>query len=848
MTRQLRLALSMHDDRTVEAASDHDMTAENEPPAEQVTTAPGSALRESAGIAGLSDEEAARRLARDGRNALPVGRPDTLGRAVVRQLADTVVVVLLVAALLTVLVGDLSDTAVILAVILLNTALGVSQERRSDRALAELADLTAPQAAVQRSGQRREIDAREVVRGDVVILAAGDIVPADLTLSTTRALQADESSMTGESVPVDKGTSDMLLAGSVITRGSGCGTVTATGADTALAGIAREVAIVAPSTPLQRQLSTLGHRLAFIVALAALAVMALALAAGRSLDTSLVIGLSLAVAAIPESLPAVVSLSLALGARRMSARGVLTRRLSAVEALGSVTVVATDKTGTLTTGAMQVTGAWWPAGGSRDVLYTAAVLCNDAAAGPTSGSRDDPTETALVAAAAQAGIDVQSARSRYPRVAEEPFDAAAAQMITTHSSPDAAERGVFDVVKGSPEAVAALLADGPTAADLAVHAAEYAAAGARVLAIADRRRPAGWRLLGIVSMTDPVRPTAPSFVDAFHTAGVRTVMITGDHPDTAAAIGAAVGIDSIHARTPPERKADILADLQHSGEVVAMTGDGVNDAPALRRADIGVAMGRRGTEVAKQAADLVLTGDDLSALQPAIGEGRRMYDNLRRFLRYALAGGLAEVLIMLLGPAVGLAVPLRAGQILWVNLLTHGLPGVAMGNEPAEPDVLRRPPRLPAERLLDRDTAVRVAVLGGAVTTACLLAAVASRRSGGHWQSLLFATLIFAQLAIALAVRPRHTRPRDNPLLPLTVIINVALALAALYWAPLQDLLHTTALTGTELAVAVGAAAAVGIVAAVQQRIAPRAPRPGFAGPSPARRIGNPPTPAKDDA
>jgi len=762
-------------------------------------------------VTGLSERQAARQLVADGRNELPVGRSVGWLGAIGRQLADTVIVVLLVAAGLTAAVGDLPDMAVILAVVVINTALGAGQEVRSGRALAALADLTAPHATVVRDGKPRDIDAREVVCGDVLRLVAGDIVAADARLDFAESMQVDESMLTGESIPAVKQVGERVFAGTVVTRGRGDAVVDATAHDTAIGGIAKSLRDAERVlTPLQRQLATLGRHLAIAVAVAAAAVATISLASGRSVEISLVLAISLAVAAIPESLPAVVSLSLAMAARRMAGRGVLTRRLAAVEALGSVTMLAADKTGTLTEGRMSLAELWPEANtpGARSLLEAGA-LCNDACAtvDGSPAARDDPTEVALVVAATAAGIDVAELRTSYPRTAEVPFDVATARMYTTHVRPDGTD---LTLCKGSPEAVLREIADAPGAQEAA---ARLAGIGRRVLAVASRGQ--GWQLLGLVALADPPRAQARALVAAFRSAGVRPVMITGDHPATAQAVAGAVGIepDDVYARVRPEQKTAIVAALRSRGEVVAMTGDGVNDAPALHTSDIGVAMGRTGTEVAKQAADLVLTGDDLSSMVLAIGEGRRAYDNLRRFLHYALAGGVAEVLIMILGPLAGFALPLQAGQILWVNLLTHGLPGVAMGNEPAEADVLRRPPRPRNEQLLDGPIAHRVVALGAVIAAASLLAGLYAHHAQRPWQSTIFVSLTLGQLLVALALRPRRASGQRNPLLLAAVLFNVVLAVLAVSWLPLRELLRTEQLDPRDFLPCLLAAALVGAVA-----------------------------------
>jgi Ca2+-transporting ATPase len=773
-----------------------------------------TATQTTGGISGITEREAAARLLAEGRNEVPSGQRLSLPRAIWHQLTDTVILVLIAAAGLTAAVGDGTDTAVVA----LNTALGAGQEVRSGHALAALAALVAPRATVVRDGRPREISAAEVVRGDRVRLAAGDIVPADATLVSAESLQVDESTLTGESIAIDKGTGDRLYAGTVITRGRCDGLVDATAGATAVGAIARS--LDNPSggpTPVQRQLSVLGRRLAAGAAVIAVVVAVLNLDAGRGAETSVVLAISIAVAAIPESLPAVVSLSLAMAARRMSAHGVLIRRLAAVEALGSVTVLAADKTGTLTQGRVSVEEVWTPSGTdeARRRLLQAGALCNDAYASDTGrpGHRDDPIEVALVDAAKRAGIGVGSLRAAWPRTREVPFDAAIAQMATTHTGPAGQ---VIEICKGSPDT---LLDAGSNPARSA--AERLATDGYRALAVTQAADDS-IELLGLVGFRDPPRADAGRVVAAFQRAGVRTVMITGDHPATAAAVASAVGIaedghgPAVYARVRPREKAAIVAQLHDAGELVAMTGDGVNDAPALRAADVGVSMGERATEVARQAADMVLTRDDLSVMIPAIAEGRRAYDNLRRFLHYALSGGLAEVLVVLVGTLASSAVPLQAGQLLWVNLLTHGLPGVAMGNEGAAADVLDRPPRSPRARLLDRGMAWRVAVLATVISLACLAADLYALYANRPWQSAIFVTLAFAQLFTALSLKPKGMHV--NPMLAAAVSLNLALTVLAVRWEPLQDLLRTRGLTGSDLVICAAAAVIPALVAFAQRR------------------------------
>jgi Ca2+-transporting ATPase len=835
--------------------------------------------------AGLSERAAAMRLAAAGANHVPMRGRRPVWRLILAQLSDTMIVVLLASAALTAVIGDHADMTVILAVIAVNTTLGVVQEIRAGRAISALGTLTAPTARVMRNGAVRLLPASEVVDGDLLRLAAGDIVPADSRLLRGEGLEVDEAALTGESVPVPKSAdtiqpadtpladrAGMLLAGTVVTRGHGDAVVTATGTRSALGGIARMLDEHQPAaTPLQRALARLGRQLSVGAALLCLLVAALGLARGEPLGAMVVTAVSLAVAAIPESLPAVVSVSLALGAQRMAARGALVRHLPAVETLGSVTVIASDKTGTLTEGTMAVARLWTPSGEAMVTgrgyepegevqwpdsglpaltdLLLAGTLCNDATlvrAGNGGWRLDgDPTEGALLAAAARGGIDVDVVRGTFPRLAEVPFDAVTARMTTAHRAPDGA---VVVVCKGAPEA----LLDGDMLEDLpgVVAAARAAAdeltrAGYRVLAAAwaTVRDVSGgslpddrFRLLGLFGLTDPLRPSAELAVAAARAAGIRTVVITGDHPTTVGVLARRLRILSddepvvtgralaagnpplaqVYARVAPEQKLDVVRSWQRAGEVLAMTGDGVNDAPALRAADIGVAMGSRGTEVAKQAADLVLTDDDFGTVVAAVAEGRRVYDNIRRFVRYGISGGFAEVLVMLAGPFLGLGVTLLPAQILWINLLTHGVPGVALGVEPAEPGVLHRPPRRPTDGILAGGMVSRILVLAVVLAGASLGLGFWASHADRPWQSMVFASLALGQLWVALALRTGR-RIAGNPWLAAAVAGDAALVFAALYLPPLRDLLGTQPLTPVDLG-AVGLASLAGAATVVLQR------------------------------
>lgn len=829
---------------------------------------------------GLSTEQAAALLSQHGPNAVSRGpRRSSLSR-IGDQLRDPMILLLLGACVVVAAVGDLPDAAIILAVVLLNTAIGVVQEVRAANALDALERMAAPEATVVRDRRLVRVPTAEVVPGDQVRLEAGDIVPADLVLEQAAGVEVDESAMTGESVPVSREGGAELLAGTVLTRGRGLGQVVRTGSDSALGGIAAAVvaAGVRP-TPLQLRLSRLSGQLVWLTLGIAALVMLLGIARGQGLQDMLVLAVSLAVAAIPESLPAVVTVALALGAYRMARRHALVRRLPAVETLGSVTVLATDKTGTLTEGRMTVREVWTAAGRWRldgagyaaagDVVRTDGtadevhltllvrdlVLCNDARlSGPVDGVWDvvgDPMEGALLVAAAKHDPSALALSDRWPRIDEAPFDSVAKRMTTLHRSPS----GRLMVCKGAPEAVLSVVAD-PAAATVArAEAQRLAEHGYRVLAVADAsvgdeavdlRHPTGLALRGLIALADPPREWAREVVSECRAAGIRTVMITGDHPATARAIAdeltitadgpdlatgedvangrhvARVGDIGVYARTRPEDKVDIVAAWQERGAVVAMTGDGVNDAPALRNADIGVAMGNRGTEVARQAADLVLADDDLRTVVAAVQEGRRIYANIRRFLRYGLSGGLAEVLVLLVAPWLGMPLPLTPGQILWINMVTHGLPGVAFGGEPADPDDMHRPSPSPVHSVLG---GLVLQVAGTAMLIATLALAVGLWVEGeGAQQTMVFLSLGLAQLWLALALRaPRAGAGWRARGLEGAVAGAALLLVAAAMWAPLRDLLDTTAVSTPQLVLVVALAAAPATVVAVWSRVRPTA-------------------------
>ena len=863
---------------------------------------------------GLTAAQVLERRDTYGPNELDEEPTQPVWRLFLGQFANTMIVVLLVAAAIMVAIGEPTDAIVIGAIVVLNAAIGFLQEYRAERAMAALRTMTAASARVVRDGVESTITAPELVPGDILVLEAGDIVAADVRLIDSPNLRVNEAALTGESVPVDKNPKvippelgeqvgdrhNMAFKGTAVVYGRARGIVVATAMATELGQIAGLLqAHEARPTPLQRRLALLGRWLAAAAFVICGVVFLSGVARGENTEDMFLVSVSLAVAAIPEALPAVVTIGLALGAQRMIEHHALIRKLPAVETLGSVTVICTDKTGTLTEGRMLVERVWTcdldaevtgsgyePAGeividGRSAVvapgsplasLLTTAVLCNDAVLVPPAGAGDtwelvgDPTEGALLALAAKGGFAAERLNSEMPRTAEIPFDSDRKRMLTVHRIGDGesgdgetgdngstvflAAKGAIEVMLEVVESVATAEGDRALTPDLEAEildrAAEFATAGYRVLAIAGStvyngelahilEREQDLVLYGLVAMADPPRAESRRAVEACRAAGIAPVMITGDHPDTGKAIGTRLGIAdgdtevmtgrrlaaehaegltdyvdhvAVYARTSPEQKLDIIQAWKERGDIVSMTGDGVNDAPALRAADIGVAMGVTGTEVAKEAADMVLTDDNFASIVTAIGEGRRIYDNIRRFVRYTLTSNAGEIWVMFLGPFVGLAIPLVPVQILWINLVTDGFPGLALGVEPAEPDVMKRKPRPPNESIFARGVWQQVVFVGLLMGFLTLGLGVWAEEAGRPWQTMVFTTLAFLQLGNALAIRSERQSlfalglNTNKPLL-WTVLGTFALQVAVVYWGPLQDLLHTESLSAAEMIIVI---------------------------------------------
>ena len=834
---------------------------------------------------GLTPQQVNQRALQHGANELTTSGSRSLWSLVLDQFSDFMILVLIAAAVVSGLIGDLVDTLVILLIVLLNAAIGLAQAWRADQALAALQRLAAAQATVLRSGQDAVIPANALVPGDVVLLEAGNQVPADLRLIEIAQLKVDESALTGESVTVDKHTGvlvgavhalgdrlNMAFKGTMATHGRGRGLVVATGMATELGKVAGLLEQnIERSTPLQLRLAAFGKRVALAVLAICAVILLVGLLRGEPPLQMVLVAVSLAVAAIPEALPAVVTVLLALGARRMVAVHALIRRLPSVETLGSVTYICSDKTGTLTENRMRAEclfagdgPAWLPGPALPGPLYAellrAVALCNDARPAPGGGWQGDPTETALADVAATAGLDKAALDLEWPRLQELPFDADRKRMTTLHRS----LQGDVAYTKGAPESVIPLCnaywrAHGSVSIDQRAWLARadaLAAQGLRVLAVArrsyDQLPEAGGEiavlesdlcLIGLVGLIDPPRPEAAAAVRECMTAGITPVMITGDHPATARAIALRLGIVDnaqapvltgadltaldeetlrarvqrvrIYARVDPAQKIRIVEALQAQGEFVAMTGDGVNDAPALKRADIGVAMGKGGTDVAREAASLVLLDDNFATIVKAVREGRRIYDNIRKFVRYAMTGNSGEIWTIFLAPMLMLPIPLLPIHILWVNLVTDGLPGLALAAEPAEPGIMRRPPRPPDEGLFANGLWQHILGVGLLIGGLCLgVQAWALSMGQAHWQTMVFTVLTLSQMAHVLAIRSetvslwRLGLGTNKPLLG-AVLLTFALQMATIYVPILNPIFKTQPLSIGELALCLAASAVV---------------------------------------
>jgi len=862
---------------------------------------------------GLTNAEAGQRLAEFGPNQLVEKGGRTPLKILWEQVRATMVLILLAAALIAFLLSDYQDAFAILAIVVLFVLLGFFQDYQAEKAISALKKMSIPMVRVRRDGGLKEISARELVPGDILQLEAGNIVPADVRLIEAVNLRVQEAALTGESEPVEKNIasltgmdlplgdrSNMAYMGTIVTIGRASALVVATGMQTELGKIAGLIQESEPEqTPLQKRLDSLGKLLAVIGVAVALLVFVLGIWRGDSIRYLLLTSVSIAVAIIPEGLPAVVTITLALGAQRMLKRNALIRKLPAVETLGSVTVICSDKTGTLTENRMTVVALdvadhqidltedlrgdsvliteqpSEKAISSISLLLIGGALCNDARLIEEREGNfhtyGDPTEGALVVAAAKMGFWKSSLEGTFPRVSELPFDSDRKRMTTIHelkeydptllAGMDVSNQPFLAFTKGSVDGlldVASRVFVNGEVRELDNHWREriesantrLAGKGMRVLGVTLRPLdgipdPQSIEtqgiFIGLFGMIDPPREEVRDAVTLTRSAGIRTVMITGDHPLTAAEIGRQLGIlDQEHsgmrqgiltgsellrlsfeelkemvddvrvfARVSPEQKLKIVQALQERGHIVSMTGDGVNDAPALRRADIGVAMGITGTDVSKEASSLVLLDDNFATIVAAVSEGRTIYDNIRKFVKFPVAGNIGKVLVMLLAPFMGKPLPLLPLQLLWLNLLTDGLLGLGMGVEPPEKNIMQRPPYSPQEGVFSRGAGVHVAWVGVMIGVLAL-AFGGYYYFGGYqnWQTVVFTFLAFAQVGQALASRSStessfSRESRRNPLLIGMIALVILLQLAVVYLPALNTFFKTQPLGQVEMAIVV---------------------------------------------
>jgi Ca2+-transporting ATPase len=823
--------------------------------------------------AGLTAEEAARALAEHGPNELQVAAPVSPWVLLLGQLKNALIIILLIATALSALLGHGTEAIAIAVIVLFAVLLGFVQEFRAERALEALREMAAPMATVLRDGKESQIPARELVPGDVVILGAGDKVPADARVIAAMNLRADEAALTGESVPVEKiagalptaarevgDRENIVHAGTAVTYGRGRALVVATGMATEFGKIAKMLeSVEAGRTPLQENLDRVGRSLARAALVIVAIIVAIGLWRGQPFIEMLIFGIALAVAVVPEALPAVVTISLAIGVRRMVKRNALVRRLPAVETLGSMSVICSDKTGTLTKDEMtvrrlylsgrriEVSGAGYdprgkltpadggdlPASSLRAFLQAAvlssdAVLCEKAESGGAS-IKGDPTEGALVVLAAKGGLQKPEIESACPRVDEIPFSSESKRMTTLHSE----DKGVVAYAKGAPEVMLAACDSELTEAGvqpldderrsaILSEAGRMAEDALRVLAVAHKKDVAkdsaekGMTFLGLAGMIDPPRPEVRSAIQTCHDAGIKVVMITGDHPVTAKAIARDLGLIGrgrlitgadldamsddeltrdvekidVCARVSPAHKLRVVSALQSRGYIAAMTGDGVNDAPALKKADVGIAMGIAGTDVSKEAAEITLLDDNFASIVAAVEEGRGIFANIKKYLTYLISSNIGEIGLLAGATALGLPLPLTAVQILYVNLATDGLPALALSVDPFEADMMKRPPRNPRTGLFT-PSIVALMLMGGAWSTFANLAvftwALHSGRPQAEAITMTFVSLVLIQFIKAYNFRSDHQsvlmRPFANKWLNLAVIWELVL-LAVIVYAP----------------------------------------------------------------
>jgi Ca2+-transporting ATPase len=801
---------------------------------------------------GLNEESIPAKLEEFGKNELTAKKKSHPLFIFLRQFTDVMVLVLAVAAVISAFIGEMSDTIVIIIILILNAVIGFIQEYRAEKAMETLSKMAAPVSFVVRNGKTKQVASSDIVPGDIVLLEAGNSVPADLRLIKSEGIKINEASLTGESNPVDKITDalieknislgdqlNMAFRGTQVTNGNGRGLVIATGMNTELGKIAGMLDTAESLTPLQKRLTAFSRRLTLIIILLCIFFFVVGYLRGEEFQKMLLTSISLAVAAIPEAMPAVVTISLALGARRLAKQNVLIRKLYAVETLGSVTYICTDKTGTLTKNEMTVEEIWTVDEARKNELLHAMSLNHDVKDddGKPSG---DPTELAMVHFAKE--------QEQFERVKEIPFDSDRKAMTTIHK-----RDGKFWVItKGAAEIISEM-SKSDSQHQVKEQTEKMAQGGMRVLGFAGKfleSLPAeitpetierDLEFIGLAGLIDPPREEAQQSITECKTAGIIPVMITGDHPLTAAAIAKHIGIVSheehivisgkelqelegdnlrnmvekirVYARVSPEQKLNIVKALQANEHFVSMTGDGVNDAPSLKQANIGVAMGITGTDVTKEAAHMILLDDNFATIVKAVREGRRVYDNIRKFIRYILTGNVAEIWTLFLAPLIGLPIPLLPVHILWVNLITDGLPALALAAEAPEKGIMKRAPRKTSESIFANGLGLHVLWVGIFISILCLAVLwYAVDKDGAHWQTMVFTCLCFCQLFHVMAIRSEEryffqVSLLTNKSLLLSVVFTFGLQLAVIYFPFFNKIFHTQPLTLQELLLVTGVAA-----------------------------------------
>jgi len=812
-------------------------------------------------VSGLSEEEARQRTQKYGLNELPEKLKKPWWKMLLYQFKDIMIIILLAAAAISIFIGDLKDSIVIMIIVVINAAVGFIQEFKAEKALAALKKMSSPNAKVIRSGGQKTIPTENLVPGDIVVFEAGDMIPADLRLINTHALRIEEAALTGESTPSEKQTdvlddemlqvadrTNMSFKGTIVSHGRGSGIVIGTGLNTELGSIAEMLTHKEPPTPLQKRLSDFAKKLSYAVLSICVILYVVGLLRGEEPVKMLLTAISVAVAAIPEALPAVITIALALGAKKLVEKNALIRKLPAVETLGSVTFICSDKTGTLTQNKMTVKSVWINQNlkvefadlSREDILLFCMVVNQDTHFNEQKKLKGESTEIALVQYALQAKPDIENFSEKYPRVYEMPFDAERKMMTTVHESTDE----YIVVTKGAFESILQL--DNSKDHNIfSGKAQEMAEKGMRVIAYAIKTiqkenvddikmiKEEHLAFVGLTGLVDPPREEAKQAVKECLTAGIVPVMITGDHPATAHAIAAELGIVKnendriitgreldnlseeqfleqvehikVYARVNPKQKLHIVETLQKRGDFVAMTGDGVNDAPALKKANIGIAMGIMGTDVSKEAADMILLDDNFATIVKSIKEGRRIFDNIRKFIKYTMTSNGGEIWTIFLAPLVGLPIPLLPIHILWINLVTDGLPGLALVKEKAEKNIMLRKPRDPQESIFTGGMTQHILWIGLLMGAVCLsVQAYAQHNHDPKWQTYVFTVLCFSQMGHVMAIRSEEESlfkigVFSNLSLIGAILLTFVLQLLIIYIPFLQDIFSTQSLTIIEL-------------------------------------------------